>query len=522
MKKVFVIILAICIFFSGCTKLKKPSIYSNAKNYVEKDIDINDPDVTIKQIEAEVPTIGNANFEKKIEAEKATITGDLKISKERKNHSGTGYITNFNQNEENNIKINFNLPANEHYDISVCIASDKAENNALMVNNKEISKFKTKSTGKFEIYTFENVFLNLGNNTFEINEITGNIDFDFIHIKNSNYYNKINLKVSQSLINSRADQKTKNTMKFLTENYGKNTITGQYVSLGKNTELNLIKKVTGKYPTIRFSDFGYVTNPKSLGYNEIYKAIEWSKLGGLIGYSWHWRAPLDKPSFYTEKTAFDISKAQTSKNIASLSIDDIEKLHSQKEISSECFAIIKDIDTVSKELEKLQKANVTVLWRPLHEASGGWFWWGAKGKEPYLWLWNLMYERMTSFHKLNNLIWIWNAQDPKWYVDDDKCDIISADIYNNQSEPNSQINTFYEMYNISKKKLIAISEASSTPNINYMLRDKSMWSFFALWKGEYIQDINGNYSEAYTLKQDLINAYNHENTITLDNMPSLS
>ncbi len=95
----------------------------------------------------------------------------------------------------------------------------------------------------------------------------------------------------------------------------------------------------------------------------------------------------------------------------------------------EAWYLIRDIDAISEQLKILQDNNVTVLWRPLHEASGGWFWWGCRGKDAYQWLWNLMYERQTHYHKLNNLIWVWNGQDPDWYVGDDRCDIIGEDVY---------------------------------------------------------------------------------------------
>lgn len=38
-------------------------------------------------------------------------------------------------------------------------------------------------------------------------------------------------------------------------------------------------------------------------------------------------------------------------------------------------------------MQRMENQNVTVLWRPLHEASDGWFWWGNAGAEPYKWLW---------------------------------------------------------------------------------------------------------------------------------------
>lgn len=36
--------------------------------------------------------------------------------------------------------------------------------------------------------------------------------------------------------------------------------------------------------------------------------------------------------------------------------------------------LIKDIDTIAVQLKKLQDNGVPVLWRPLHEAEGKWFW----------------------------------------------------------------------------------------------------------------------------------------------------
>ena len=99
-------------------------------------------------------------------------------------------------------------------------------------------------------------------------------------------------------------------------------------------------------------------------------------------------------------------------------------------ISAEAYYIVKDIDNISALMQRMEDANVTVMWRPLHEASGGWFWWGASGADAYKWLWKLMYHRMTDYHELDNLIWVWNAQSADWYPGDEYCDISATDIYN--------------------------------------------------------------------------------------------
>ena len=78
---------------------------------------------------------------------------------------------------------------------------------------------------------------------------------------------------------------------------------------------------------------------------------------------------------------------------------------------------------------ELQSAGVPVIWRPLHEAEGAWFWWGAKGPEPAKKLWGIVYDRLTNQHGLNNLIWLWNSVKTEWYPGSETVDLVSADTY---------------------------------------------------------------------------------------------
>ena len=39
------------------------------------------------------------------------------------------------------------------------------------------------------------------------------------------------------------------------------------------------------------------------------------------------------------------------------------------------------LDRIASALEELQDAGVVVLWRPLQEMNGSWFWWGMKKKK---------------------------------------------------------------------------------------------------------------------------------------------
>lgn len=76
--------------------------------------------------------------------------------------------------------------------------------------------------------------------------------------------------------------------------------------------------------------------------------------------------------------------------------------------------LIKDIDTIAVQLKKLQDNGVPVLFRPLHEAEGKWFWWGAQGPEPAKKLYKIVFDRLTRVHKLQNLVWVWNSVAKDW------------------------------------------------------------------------------------------------------------
>lgn len=70
------------------------------------------------------------------------------------------------------------------------------------------------------------------------------------------------------------------------------------------------------------------------------------------------------------------------------------------------------LDRIANALNELQKAGVVVLWRPLQEMNGNWFWWGIssspKNPQPYIDLWIDMYRYFTVEKQLNNLLWVYS------------------------------------------------------------------------------------------------------------------
>jgi mannan endo-1,4-beta-mannosidase len=186
--------------------------------------------------------------------------------------------------------------------------------------------------------------------------------------------------------------------------------------------------------------------------------------------------------------------------------------------------LMSDIDEIAVQLKRLQDADVPILWRPLHEAAGGWFWWGASGAEANIALWKLLYERLTFEHGLNNLIWVWSGEDADWYPGDDYVDIIGEDVYAAERSYASQIQRFLQAVEYTTPpKIVVLAENGVLPDPDLMLRDGAMWGFFATWTTPFVR-LNRNsfnYSEVYTEREMLHKVYNHDIIITLDRLPDL-
>ncbi len=113
-------------------------------------------------------------------------------------------------------------------------------------------------------------------------------------------------------------------------------------------------------------------------------------------------------------------------------------------------AWLQRLDSVAVGLGQLQDSGVTVLWRPLHEMNGTWFWWGAKnppGIAPtpaqYAAVWQHMFNYLTYTKQLNNLLWVYapaaretGVSNPNfksetyYYPGGTFVDIVGVDVYN--------------------------------------------------------------------------------------------
>lgn len=436
-----------------------------------------------------------------------------------KHYSGDGYVRGFKNDGSSYVMFEVDAPSNQHYDLSFSIAADKAVSCRVSVNGSETAVFDTKSDGEFTLITLYGVFLTKGKTNIELRSLNGDMLLDYLKLSDNTSLSAIQYEADSSLSNKEAGESAKELMSFLTENYGKYTITGQYASDETNKELELVYQTTGKYPAIRFSAMHNSGSSFDSTFKDIDACADWHNRGGIVGLMWYWEAPSkSKPSVYTKETDFKLANAVTDIDIATLTQEEIRGLYGEGKISEQCYGIILDLDNMAGQLMSLKNKGVPVLWRPLHEASGDWFWWGASSVSDYKWLWNLMYTRYTKYFELDNLIWVWNGQSEKTLVDKNTFDIASLDIYlSPEKDFGSRYEQFLALQNIAgQDKLIALSECSTLPDIDMSFRDNAVWSFFGLWYGDYLHDSEYGFSEMYTKKDSFIKIYNSDGALTLD------
>lgn len=311
--------------------------------------------------------------------------------------------------------------------------------------------------------------------------------------------------------NPKASNEVKEVMKYLCGLSGNGILTGQHTKTKKQEELTYIKDVTGRQPAL--CGFELLSYSPNINYSdcseeclkEIYgnkdtleEAIKWAERKGLITFTWHWFSPLEgkDKSFYAKHTSFDASKAI---------IED----------TKEHGALLSDMDYMAGILKIFCDRKIPVLWRPFHEADGSWFWWGRSGPETARKLYLLMFERYTSYHNLNNLIWVWNSSLAEGYVGDDYCDIISKDIYPQAHHHSDLAGEYQELIRISPLgKPAAIAETGTIPSIPMLSKTRIPWLWFMTWCDDLL-------SEKYTYKYELYQAYNHPYVVTLDQLPEL-
>ncbi|MBP5172085.1 MAG: beta-mannosidase [Bacteroidales bacterium] len=188
-----------------------------------------------------------------------------------------------------------------------------------------------------------------------------------------------------------------------------------------------VKSVTGDYPAIlglELGDFD-LGSRLNLDGNDIdltrEAAVKHYERGGIVTLSWH----PDNPA--TGESAWDVSGGNV-----------VARLLPGGDLHDTWMVRMARITDLIESMKTADGTPIPIIWRPWHEHTGSWFWWGWDlcSDEEYNAFWVMTYDYMVKERGLKNLLWAtspnstddfaaWTAR----YPGDDYVDILGYDMY---------------------------------------------------------------------------------------------
>jgi mannan endo-1,4-beta-mannosidase len=185
---------------------------------------------------------------------------------------------------------------------------------------------------------------------------------------------------------------------------------------------------SGKWPGI--IDVSYdgtrVQPPDELSSANQRLVIPYSRAGGLVTVSW---GPVNPWGSDPQNGWPDIATKYPGADLHDLLPGGAKRLY-----------WLRSLDRIGAALTELRDAGVVVLFRPMQEMNGNWFWWAREKHEIYARLWRDMFDYFTCVKGLNNLLWVFAPADhptlsPSSYADAypgaDYVDILAPTAYRN-------------------------------------------------------------------------------------------
>ena len=440
----------------------------------------------------------------------------------------------------------------------------------ILVNGVEAGSMLTTPRTCDSVYTITaSAKMKAGENTITVGN--GAIGVDYVSVER---HPDPVFNISSTPVTPGATEAAYKVLDFLKDNFGTKTISGMMISdqvfnydygnmkllkAGECTPADSCKysdaevawtgqtdiaefyNRSGHYPAIGGFDMLFAAGGRHeegwfKGYTEnnlVMTEELWNK-GGIPTFTWHWKVGEDT-IFYTQANGYKnagctegVTKTADNNTCFNYTLAFTDSTCKEINTSSEVYQnIVNDVDIVSSYFLQLQEKDIAVVWRPLHEASGGWFWWGVASAECYVQLYRLVFDRMVNTNGVKNLLWVWNINtDPTygydysalngaWYPGDEYVDIVAVDIYDPLLNHNSGANYYNKIISeVGTNKLIALSENGAIPDIDSIAEDKAYWSYWMTWS----QTWSGNFLDKTPTdlwKKNL----DDERIIALDDMP---
>ncbi len=301
------------------------------------------------------------------------------------------------------------------------------------------------------------------------------------------------------------------------------------------------KDFTGDYPAIAGFELGHLElgNERSLDSVSFVQIAEQVKAhykrGGIITISWHANNPLTMQEPVPEETegrarfqhgtAWDVSSKEVVASILPGGKNH-EIFNTWLERLADFFAGLKDDDGTP----------IPFIFRPYHEHSGSFFWWGTNicTDEEYSMLWKYTVEFLRDKKDLHNILYAYNTdrvtsldQYMRGYPGDGIIDMLSLDMYDRGEQFGGELDTalnFVTTEAINRNKLTALSETGGRwgmedwwSTVLLPVVSKYPVGYVLTWRHTYMPRFRfGNIDQPFP--DDFLNFYNSSRTLFLNDI----
>lgn len=301
------------------------------------------------------------------------------------------------------------------------------------------------------------------------------------------------------------------------------------------TDRSDTKDFTGDYPAVAGFELGHLElgNERSLdsvSFAQIAEQIKAHyKRGGVITISWHANNPLtmQDPESRSRRmggTAWDVSSKETVASILPGGKNH-ELFNQWLERLATFFISLKDDDGTP----------IPFIFRPYHEHSGSFFWWGTDicTDEEYSALWRYTVSYLRDKKNIHNILYAYNTdrvtsleQYMRGYPGDDIIDMLSLDMYDRGEKFGGELDNalnFVTAEAIKRKKLTALSETGARRGLGdwwsavlLPVVSKYPVGYVLTWRHAYMpKGLRGMPASAKPFPDDFMNFYKSPRTFFL-------
>jgi mannan endo-1,4-beta-mannosidase len=292
------------------------------------------------------------------------------------------------------------------------------------------------------------------------------------------------------------------------------------------------KDFTGDYPAIAGFELGDIElghsrSLDSVSFVEISEQIKAHyRRGGIITISWHLNNPLTiqipESKRKQKPTAWDVSSKEV--------VGSILPGGANHQMYNEWLSRLADFYSG---LIDENGTPIPFIFRPYHEHSGSFFWWGTRlcTDEQYAQLWRYTVEFLRDKRGFHNILYAYNtdrvtslAQYLRGYPGDDIIDMLSIDMYDRGPQFNAELDSalhFVTKTAIERRKLTALSETGGRRGMDNWwstvllpIVSKYPVGYVLTWRHTYNPNLTGQ-PQYEPFPEDFMIFYNSPHTLFL-------